>query len=92
MGKSSLGVRRAWLTMLQIRRYDAFPSLNLFVIRMSTILHEIFIGGVVAELKQQLGDVKGEAASFAGKIISCRSASIHPRDNTYGRHDPDGQF
>lgn len=89
MGKSGLGVRRSWLTMLHIRRYDTFPSLNLFAIRMPTYLHEIFSRGVVAELKQQLGDVKGEAASFAGKIISYGSATINPRDNTYGRHDPD---
>jgi len=83
-----------YIPMLR-HRYDYFPSIEQFVLRMRTGTHEKFIASVVAEIVHQLNSIasrQGPSAAFAQKVRNCASTTITFDDPDYGRHDPDASF
>ncbi|SLM38646.1 hypothetical protein LPUS_08928 [Lasallia pustulata] len=76
-------------------RYDFFPWASKFVIRMLTLIHQLFLTKVVREITRQLETIAlGDSPSsrFAQDIEYGASTTIDLSKAGYGRHDPDGQF
>jgi hypothetical protein len=76
-------------------RYDYFPSIKQFVLRMPTPLHEVVVRRVTRDILCQLdsiaerNDLSGE---FARNIEDTGSSRLTFPDSDYGPHDPDGSF
>src|SRR5271163_4136831 len=76
-------------------RYDYFPSIKQFVLRMPTPIHETVIRHVTRDILRDLdsiaerNDLSGE---FAGNIRDNGSSRLTFPDSDYGPHDPDGSF
>ena len=76
-------------------RYDYFPSIKQFVLRMPTPIHEIIIRRITREILRDLdsiaehNDLSGE---FAGNIRDNGSSRLTFPDSDYGPHDPDTAF
>lgn len=76
-------------------RSDYFPSANLFVLRMPSLLHETICSSIVEEILRQLRSRASEVcppAEFIRRIKHCGSASIKFNDPEFGSHDPDASF
>jgi hypothetical protein len=89
-------VTKALFNSLTLKhRYDYFPSIKQFVLRMPSVLHELVSGEVVREITRQLDSItsyEDESAQFARNITSSASGVIKLPDPEYGRHDPDASF
>ncbi|KAH6714969.1 hypothetical protein BKA61DRAFT_344601 [Leptodontidium sp. MPI-SDFR-AT-0119] len=73
-------------------RFDYFPYLRRFIIRMPRTVHEFFIAKVSQEIHAQLLRYQGPSEHYARNIQST-SDTIKPSDPEYGRmHNPDWQF
>lgn len=76
-------------------RYDYFPSVERFVLRMPSGIHEIFLHSVVKALEQQISVIassQSPSADFAQNISYYGSTTIFFDDPDYGKHDPDASF
>ncbi|KAL2194452.1 hypothetical protein P885DRAFT_24840, partial [Corynascus similis CBS 632.67] len=75
-------------------RYDYFPDVAKFVLRMPGTIHETVIGGFESLVLEQLIDIRRGnnqvAADFARRVRATRSADIVTTDG--GSHCPDGSF
>ncbi|KAI9734349.1 MAG: hypothetical protein M1834_002455 [Cirrosporium novae-zelandiae] len=84
-----------WGFVIHKLRYDYFPSVSLFVIRMLTAVHEKLVLSITRELELQLSSIArsgSRSAAFAQEIEPGGSTSIDFGDSEYGKHDPDAQF
>jgi hypothetical protein len=76
-------------------RYDYFPSIKQFVLRMPTTIHEIVSRCVAGEIKRLLNSIverNKASGEFAQNIVDTGSSSLTFPDSDYGPHDPDGSF
>jgi hypothetical protein len=76
-------------------RYDYFPSIKQFVLRMASVLHEAVSGQIVREIQRQLDLIASHddaSANFIRDIIPCGSAKVTFPDPEYGTHHPDFEF
>lgn len=76
-------------------RCDYFRSDQYLVIRMPSVLHEIFTSVVAADITAQLRAIAASAspsAELAKDIIDCRSSKLEPLDTDYEPHEPDTSF
>jgi hypothetical protein len=76
-------------------RYDYFPSVCRFVLRMPRLLHDQLAGSVADDLGRQLWSIAsktGPAASFAQEIKNTLSATIEFTGSATPKHSPDGSF
>jgi hypothetical protein len=76
-------------------RYDYFPSICQFVLRMPSLLHDQLAGSVADNLGRQLWSIAsgtGPAATFAQKTKNTLSATIGFTGSTAPKHSPDGSF
>ena len=76
-------------------RFDYFPSADLFVLRMPSVLHEDFKSSIVDDIVQQLRSIakgNGRASEFARRIKHGGSATISFSDSEYRRHELDALF
>jgi hypothetical protein len=80
---------------VNVPRSDYFPSADLFVLRMPSLLHESITSSIVDNIKRQLDSISkgaGSAADFARSIRYTGSATIMFDDTNYGKHEPDASF
>ncbi|KAK3945334.1 hypothetical protein QBC46DRAFT_445252 [Diplogelasinospora grovesii] len=79
---------------LQDVKYDYFPQLSKFVLRMGDVIHEAIIEELKAEINDQLSSIRRSgnqpAADFAKKVKPWGSLKISP--GIEGRHHPDESF
>jgi hypothetical protein len=76
-------------------RYDYFPSIKQFVLRMPTAIHEIVIRRVAREIILQLNSIAARndaSGEFAGNIEDSGSTRLTFPGSDYGPHDPDASF
>jgi hypothetical protein len=76
-------------------RYDYFPSIKQFVLRMPTTIHERVIQFVVEEIVLQRNSIRernDSSGEFARNIDNCGSPDITFPDPDYGPHGPDASF
>ncbi|EXJ82753.1 hypothetical protein A1O3_06568 [Capronia epimyces CBS 606.96] len=75
--------------------FDYFPSIEQFVLRMPSTIHEGFGIAVVIDIVQHLGKIahgNSPSAKFARDICCIGSSTITFNNPDYGRHDPDASF
>jgi len=76
-------------------RYDYFPRVKIYVLRMPSSLHKSLGSYITQELLRQLGTIaqgSSPSAAFARNIENSASAEISFKDTTYGSHQPDASF
>lgn len=75
-------------------RYDYFPDISLFALRMASPLHEAILGQFLQHVLVQLSDIsRGDdplASDFARRIIPTGSSRFSGEDGEI--HGPDGSF
>ncbi|KAH6699757.1 hypothetical protein BKA61DRAFT_621616 [Leptodontidium sp. MPI-SDFR-AT-0119] len=73
-------------------RYDYFPFLNRFILRMPGDTHEHFTQRIAKEIQRQLDAFEGSSAEFARSITNCGSSRVVSQVPGCGSHDPDASF
>jgi hypothetical protein len=83
------------LLTLTLIRYDYFPSVCRFVLRMPRLLHDQLAGSVAEDLRWQLRSIAsgtGPATIFAQETRNTVSATIEFPGSPAPTHSPDGSI
>jgi hypothetical protein len=76
-------------------RYDYFPSVCRFVLRMPSLLQNQLVGSVTDNLGRQLWSIAsktGPATTFAQETKNTLSITIEFTGSAAPKHSPDGSF